>query len=90
MVAQGQKPAAWVLFAGGRLSKEATAAVTPCGEGRLSLLRWLLTVEGKRAGGLWWLRVLHGQPLEAAAGGTQGGKGEEKERREEKRGGVTA
>ena len=51
VVAQGQEPTAWVPFNGGRMGKEAAAAVTLRGEGKLGLLRWLFTVGRKTVGG---------------------------------------
>ena len=53
---------------------------------RLTASRWvglLVVGRGRRRMKWWWLLGLRRQPLEAAAGGTQGGKGEERERGKE-------
>ena len=81
MVAQGQKPAAWVLFAGGRLSKGSYCSRDSLWGRETFLAAVAAHGGGRKASGLWWLLLgLRGQPLEATAGGTQGGKGEERER----------
>ena len=64
----GRKPAAWVLFFGGRLSNESYCSRDSLWRREAFPTAVAAHGGGKKAGGLWWwLLGLHGQPLEAAA-----------------------